>query len=105
MKTTQVDENGFASRHIGPRERDLEVMLKAIDVGSFDQLIDKTIPHAIRLNKKPALTPAVSEYEFLQKLRTIAQKNKVLKSYLGQGYYGCITPSVIQRNIFENPGW
>jgi glycine dehydrogenase len=105
MKTTVFDENGFASRQIGPRERDLDSMLKTIGVGSFDQLIDETIPPAIRLNAAPALAPPVSEYEFVQNLRAIARKNKVLKSYLGQGYYGCITPAVIQRNIFENPGW
>ena len=105
MKTTLFDEDGFASRHIGPRERDLDSMLRTIGVNSLDQLIDETIPEAIRLKKEPALAAPVSEYEFSQNLRAIARKNKVLKSYLGQGYYGCITPSVIQRNIFENPGW
>lgn len=99
------EDGGFASRHIGPRERDLEQMLKAIGVRSLDQLIDETIPQSIRLKSAPTLGSALSENDFLEDLRSIARKNKVLKSYLGQGYYGCITPSVIQRNVFENPGW
>jgi glycine dehydrogenase len=105
MKTKLLEPAGFASRHIGPRERDLEPMLNAIGVNSLDQLMDETIPAPIRLKTEPGISNAVSEFDFLQTLRTVAAKNKVLKSYLGQGYYGCVTPSVIQRNIFENPGW
>ncbi len=105
MKMTIFEESGFASRHIGPRERDLDQMLKAIGVQSLDQLIDETIPHSIRLSSAPTLKPPLSEHGFLEYLRSVAQKNKVLKSYLGQGYYGCDTPSVILRNVFENPGW
>jgi glycine dehydrogenase len=105
MKTKLFDDTGFAQRHIGPRDRDLEPMLHSIGTGSLDQLIDETIPGAIRLTSEPNLSAPVSEYTFLENLRAIARKNKVLKSYLGQGYYGCITPTVIQRNVFENPGW
>jgi glycine dehydrogenase len=105
MTTTLFDEDGFASRHIGPRDRDVDSMLGTIGVTSFDRLIDETIPQAIRLKAEPDLTAPVSEYGFVEGLRSIARNNKVLKSYLGQGYYGSITPSVIQRNVFENPGW
>ncbi|MBF8294364.1 MAG: glycine dehydrogenase (aminomethyl-transferring) [Bacteroidetes bacterium] len=105
MKTTLFDEDGFASRHIGPRDHDVESMLGTIGVTSFDRLIDETIPEAIRLKAEPDLAAPVSEYGFVESLRSIARNNKVLKSYIGQGYYGSITPSVIQRNVFENPGW
>jgi glycine dehydrogenase len=80
-------------------------MLKAIGVHSTDELIDQTIPKAIRSKKQLHMDPAATEYEMLKKLRRIAGNNIVLKSYLGQGYYNSITPSVIRRNIFENPGW
>ena len=70
-----------------------------------DELIDQTIPDSIRNKQQIQMEPAKTEFEMLQELREIAKKNIVLKSYLGQGYYNCITPSVIQRNIFENPGW
>ncbi|MCX6144460.1 MAG: glycine dehydrogenase, partial [Ignavibacteriales bacterium] len=105
MKTTMFEDSGFVSRHIGPRERDLDQMLKAIGVGSLNQLIDETIPPSIRLKSAPTLEAPLSEHDFIENLRSVARKNKVLKSYLGQGYYDCITPSVIQRNVFENPGW
>jgi glycine dehydrogenase len=105
MKTTIFEDSGFVSRHIGPRERDLDQMLKAIGVGSLGQLIDETIPPSIRLKSAPSLEAPLSEHDFIEHLRSVARRNKVLKSYLGQGYYGCITPSVIQRNVFENPGW
>ncbi|MEK6755755.1 MAG: aminomethyl-transferring glycine dehydrogenase [Bacteroidota bacterium] len=105
MNNTLFEQNDFQSRQIGPRERDLHGMLKTVGVDSLDELIDQTIPASIHLNKKLDVPPPMSEHKFLQTLRTIAGKNKVLKSYLGQGYYGCITPSVILRNIFENPGW
>ena len=105
MKTRIFDVADFGFRHIGPRERDVESMLQTVGTGSLNQLIDETIPAAIRLTSEPDLTPPLSEFAYLDSLRSIARKNKVLKSYLGQGYYGCITPTVIQRNIFENPGW
>jgi glycine dehydrogenase len=80
-------------------------MLEAIGVGSFDQLIDETIPSAIRSTKEMNIPDAQTEYEYLRELKSIAAKNKLYKSYIGLGYYNTITPSVILRNVFQNPGW
>lgn len=102
---TPFENSSFATRHIGPQERDLAAMLQTVGASSLEDMIDQTIPPAIRLEKEPELAAPVSEFEFLENLRSIAGTNTVLKSYLGQGYYGCVTPSVIQRNVFENPGW
>ncbi len=101
----KFEENDFQRRHIGPGERETEEMLKAIGVDSLDRLIDETIPASIRTTEPLKLPEAVSEFRFLQLMRSIANKNRLFKSYLGQGYYPCVTPPVIQRNIFENPGW
>lgn len=97
----------FASRHIGPNESETAEMLQTIGAGSLEELIDKTVPAGIRL---PAPTVGnigepMSEFQYLTFLKNIANKNKVYKSYIGQGYYDTITPSVILRNVFENPGW
>ena len=100
-----MSNSEFASRHIGPDENDVSVMLKEIGVSSIDQLILETIPSSIRLNGNLQLPPSLSEYRFLRELRTIASKNMVFQSYIGAGYYNTITPGVIQRNVFENPGW
>jgi glycine dehydrogenase len=104
MKTLQ-QKNEFLFRHLGPREHEIPEMLNAIGAHSLDELIDQTIPEIIRSKKQIETDPAKTEYEILNELREIARSNIVLKSYLGQGYYNCITPSVIQRNVFENPGW
>jgi len=104
MKTLQ-QKNEFLSRHLGPREHEIPEMLNVIGVHSVDELIDQTIPEIIRSKKQIQMDPAETEYEILNELREIARSNIVLKSYLGQGYYNCITPSVIRRNVFENPGW
>lgn len=95
----------FIDRHIGPNAAELQEMLTAIGVSSLDQLIDETVPAAIRLKGDLALPDALSEFEYLRELEKIAAKNQVFRSYLGLGYYGTITPSVISRNIFQNPGW
>jgi glycine dehydrogenase len=95
----------FSSRHIGPRDNDVDNMLSACGVSSIDQLIDQTIPAKIRLNKKLNLNPALTEYEYLNHIKELASKNKVFKSYIGLGYNNTVTPSVIKRNILENPGW
>jgi glycine dehydrogenase len=95
----------FSARHIGPQDDDLQSMLDAIGVRSLDELIDQTIPDRIRLRKPLQLPEGVSEYHFLRELELLARKNDVFKSYIGLGYYGTITPSVIRRNILENPGW
>ncbi|MFN8338919.1 MAG: aminomethyl-transferring glycine dehydrogenase [Saprospiraceae bacterium] len=95
----------FAKRHIGISEPELDSMLKTIGVSSLDQLINETVPSGIRMAQALELPPALTEYEYLSLIEEIGQKNKVFKSYIGQGYYGTITPSVILRNIFQNPGW
>jgi len=95
----------FTGRHIGPRDRDIGEMLKAIGASHLDQLIDETIPKAIRLKKPLDLPAGQSEATVLARAWEMASSNKVLKSFLGQGYYGTVTPPVILRNILENPGW
>ncbi len=104
MKKTAVFDQ-FERRHIGPNSAELAEMLGSIGVESLDQLIAETIPSGIRLKRPLHLPEPLSEYEYLQELRHIAAQNKVFKSYIGLGYYGTITPSVIARNIFHNPGW
>ncbi|SDL48223.1 glycine dehydrogenase [Salinimicrobium catena] len=95
----------FASRHIGPRENDLQEMLNTVGVDSMDQLIYETLPDDIRLKKDLDLAPAMSEHEYLAHITALAAKNKVFRTYIGLGYHQSITPAVIQRNILENPGW
>ena len=95
----------FENRHIGPDISEKKEMLSAIGVSDLDELMEKTIPDVIRLQDELDLPDALSEYAYLRELKQIASKNKVFRSYIGQGYYGTITPSVILRNVFENPGW
>lgn len=95
----------FTHRHIGPREQDTQEMLHTIGVTSMEELIGKTVPAAIRMQQDLQLPEGISEAEYLRNLKEISLKNKVFKSYIGQGYYDNHTPSVIQRNLFENPGW
>jgi len=97
--------NNFIDRHNGPRKGETELMLKAIGVDSLDQLIDETIPASIRLPKPLNIPVGLNEFEYLNHIKTLASKNKVFKSYIGMGYYNTITPGVILRNVFENPGW
>lgn len=97
--------DAFALRHIGPRENDLQHMLKTIGVESIDRLIYETLPDDIRLKAPLNLEPAMTEYEYLNHIQKLGNKNKVFKSYIGLGYHPAIVPAVIQRNIFENPGW
>lgn len=97
--------DAFALRHIGPRESDLNYMFKTIGVESMDQLIYETIPDDIRLKKDLDLDVPMTEFEYLTHIQELGKKNKVFKSYIGLGYHPTIVPAVIQRNIFENPGW
>ena len=97
--------DAFALRHIGPREDDVAHMLKTIGAATLDQLIDETIPSDIRLKSDLDLEPAMTEYEFANHIQKLGNKNKVFQSYIGLGYNAAIIPAVIQRNIFENPGW
>lgn len=97
--------DAFALRHIGPRESDLNHMFKTIGVENIDQLIYETIPDDIRLKEDLNLDAPMTEYEYLTHIQELGKKNKVFKSYIGMGYHPTIVPAVIQRNIFENPGW
>jgi glycine dehydrogenase len=95
----------FVNRHIGPNEMEQQEMLNFISADSLDVLMADTIPEVIRLNKNLPLPEPMSEYEYLRELRGLASKNKLFKTYIGRGYYGTWTPSVINRSIFQNPGW
>ena len=95
----------FACRHIGPSEEEVRAMLRDVGFESLDALIDATVPKSIRLDRRLKLPEEKSETEALTELRMIAGKNKIARSFIGAGYYDCITPPVIQRNILENPGW
>ena len=97
--------DAFALRHIGPRESDLQHLFKTIGVDSLDQLIAETIPADIRLKKDLELDAPMTEFEYLSHIQELGSKNKVFKSYIGLGYHPAAIPAVIQRNIFENPGW
>ncbi|TRX40159.1 aminomethyl-transferring glycine dehydrogenase [Flavobacterium restrictum] len=97
--------DAFALRHIGPRENDLQHMLQTIGAATLDQLISETIPNDIRLKSDLDLDPAMTEYEFANHIQKLGNKNKMFQSYIGLGYNQAIIPAVIQRNVFENPGW
>src|SRR3984893_8857108 len=105
MNLFESQQNEFIPRHIGPNESETKEMLQTIGLDSLDELIEKTVPPAIRMQHALNLPPAMSEHEYLEHMKEVSLKNKVFKPYIGQGYYDTITPSVILRNIFENPGW
>ena len=105
MNLFEKQSSEFAARHIGPNEAETNEMLREIGVNSIEELINKTIPSNIRLKEELNVPQAVSEFEYLNELNEIAQRNKVFKSYIGQGYYDTIVPNVILRSLFENPGW
>ncbi|HEX7020687.1 MAG TPA: aminomethyl-transferring glycine dehydrogenase, partial [Gemmatimonadaceae bacterium] len=97
--------DAFQDRHIGPDAAERDAMRRAIGVDSLDELIAQTIPPGIRLTEPMRLPPAESEAAYLRRLAELAAKNRVYRSYIGMGYYNCVTPAVILRNVFENPGW
>ncbi|NWN82346.1 MAG: aminomethyl-transferring glycine dehydrogenase [Halomonas sp.] len=97
--------DAFIQRHNGPREQEIDAMLAELDMASLDTLIERTVPGDIRLNGELDLDPPKSEAEALNYLRRLAAQNRPFKSYLGQGYHGTHLPTVIQRNVLENPGW
>jgi glycine dehydrogenase len=99
------DFESFSSRHIGPDPTERDQMLQASGAKSLDALMDEAIPQRIRLKKPLNLPAGQSEAAFLADLRELAAENRIFKSYLGLGYSGCNTPSVILRNVLENPGW
>ena len=105
MNIFEQQANEFQERHIGPNEQETTQMLQEIGVPSLEELISRTVPEAIRLQDELEVSGPVSEAQYLAELRETAAKNKVCKSYIGQGYYDTFTPSVIGRNLFENPGW
>src|SRR5204863_2733691 len=105
MREPIFDIDSFARRHIGPNEEEVRAMLRDVGFDSLCALIDATVPKDIRLEGQLNLPGAKSEGEALAELRVIAKKNKIARSFIGAGYYDCITPPVIQRNILENPGW
>ena len=100
-----ITTDKFVNRHNGPRKNDVKAMLDTIGAGSVDELIDQTIPAAIRLKKPLNLLSGMTEYQYHKHLRGVAAKNKIFKTYIGLGYYNTIIPPVIQRNVLENPGW
>ena len=95
----------FAARHIGPAAADEAHMLQVIGQSSRHALMQAVVPASIALQHPMDLPPAATEAEALQELKSIACRNRILKSFIGQGYYGTHTPGVIQRNILENPAW
>jgi len=95
----------FVRRHIGPRPADAGEMLKQLGYASLDAMIDAAVPKPIRLARPLQLPAARNEHEALAALKEIASQNQVCRSFIGMGYYDCITPAVIQRNVLENPGW
>ncbi|HML95252.1 MAG TPA: aminomethyl-transferring glycine dehydrogenase [Thermodesulfobacteriota bacterium] len=105
MKNRRDRYDRFSARHIGPGGDDTSAMLKEVGAASLDALIDETVPASIRLEEPLDLPPGLSEHRLLRELRAISKKNRVFKSYIGLGYYGCVVPGVIQRNVLENPGW
>lgn len=105
MKIDSLYSEKFEGRHIGPDAHQTAEMLKTVKAASLDELIGQTVPANIRLKNPLQLPAAQSEYEFLKSFKALASKNKIYKTYIGQGYYNTITPGVILRNILENPGW
>ncbi|MFZ1527426.1 MAG: aminomethyl-transferring glycine dehydrogenase [Ferruginibacter sp.] len=101
----EQQRNEFVNRHIGPNDEETSQMLALIGEATTEDLIKKTVPQSIRLEKPLNVSGPVSEYEYLWSLKKIADENKIFKTYIGRGYYNTIVPSVILRNVFENPGW
>ena len=105
MTTKSFHPHSFVNRHVGPSASQVAEMLQTIGGISLDELIEQTIPDSIRLQMPLNLPAGLSEHTYLQHIGERAQQNRLWKSYIGMGYYDTVTPSVIQRNIFENPGW
>src|SRR5512134_1477316 len=100
-----IQTHTFASRHIGPRPADVDTMLAEVGVPSLDSLVDAVVPAGIRTRRPlspESVGSGVSEHEVLAELKEIASRNRILKSYIGMGYHGCITPPVILRNLLED---
>ena len=98
-------KQNFSRRHIGPNSTDQNQMLSDLGFNFIDELIEQTLPESIRTNSGLNIGDGLNEFTLLKTIKEVASKNKVARSYIGMGYYGTITPPVIQRNILENPGW
>lgn len=105
MSLFEQQSSEFLPRHIGPDAAETKDMLDAIGEPAIESLIKKTVPESIRMKQDLAIPPAMSEHEYLRHIKEISLHNQVFTNYIGQGYYDTITPSVILRNVFENPGW
>jgi len=105
MSNKTIKRDHFVNRHVGIDQDQEAVMLRSVKAKNLEELIDQTVPKNIRSKKKMDIPGAQSEHQYLTELKTVADKNKVFKSYIGQGYHQTITPSVIARNVFQNPGW
>jgi glycine dehydrogenase len=103
--TTSGALDTFPRRHIGPDDLESAAMLRELGLSSIEELIDRAVPASIRLGRELDLPAPLGERQALAELKAIAGENRVLRSHIGMGYYGCVTPPVIQRNILENPGW
>ena len=97
--------NNFSKRHIGPTTKEINEMLNELGLNSTDELIERSVPGSIRDTSDLGIGKGLNEFSYLNSIKGLAKKNKVFRSYIGNGYYGTITPTVIQRNILENPGW
>ena len=104
-QTTSAKLSPFVARHIGPRDAEIQSMLELLGYASLDDLTRAVVPASIADNSPLDLMPGVTEEEALAELKQVASKNQVLRSFIGQGYYGTHTPKVIQRNVLENPAW
>lgn len=105
MSLFDAQSKEFQGRHIGPNESQTNEMLTKIGVNSLEDLVNRTVPPSIRMKRSLHLPSAMSEAEYLEHIKEVSLRNKVYRNYIGQGYYDTITPSVILRNVFENPGW
>ena len=105
MSLFESQSTEFQRRHIGPNENQTNEMLSTIGVSSLEELVDRTVPPAIRMKHDLKIPAAMSESEYLEHIKAVSLKNELFKNYIGQGYYDTITPGVILRNIFENPAW
>src|SRR5215208_8387823 len=105
VEATIPAAESFVPRHVGPDERDVAEMVKAVGFSSLDELINATVPGKIRLRHGLDLPKGLTELEVLTYFRALAAKNHVFRSFIGMGYSDCVTPPVIQRNVIEDPGW
>lgn len=100
-----MNTGSFLTRHIGPRDADRDTMLRAVGVDSMDELINRTVPGGIRLRERLKLSAPLTEAQYLDHISGLAAKNQLFKNYIGMGYHPTEVPSVIRRNVLENPGW